>query len=94
MVINSEGINPIEDSFNKIRELKEVMDVHPTKKIILYASEGLNQEYIRKMCECKAPQGRTNEDRMGRVQSAKKSDSNKMLPMPGFRPYEGGLQWS
>lgn len=52
MVINSEGINPIEDSFNKIRELKEVMDVHPTKKIILYASEGLNQEYIRKMCEC------------------------------------------
>ncbi|KAK9701257.1 Zinc knuckle [Popillia japonica] len=49
--IDKAGINNMEDAYNILVELKNTMSVHPTNTLRIILSEGLNQDYIRKLCE-------------------------------------------
>ncbi|KAK9731789.1 hypothetical protein QE152_g13397 [Popillia japonica] len=49
--INKEGVNRMEDIYDIIKSLENIMQVHPTDKLKLLVAEGLNVGYVRKLCE-------------------------------------------
>lgn len=50
--IDKSGVNYMEEVHDLIKELKITMEVHPTNKVNIRLGEGLNLQYIRKLCEC------------------------------------------
>lgn len=49
--IDKKGVNVIEHTYNAVKELKSMMEIHPTKKLNIVLGEGLDVTYTRKVCE-------------------------------------------
>ncbi|KAK9718499.1 Endonuclease-reverse transcriptase [Popillia japonica] len=49
--IDVERINRVEDTYDMLKRLRLSMHIHPTNKIKVVLGEGLNNDYVRKMCE-------------------------------------------
>lgn len=49
--IDIEGVHDVQTIYNRIAELRENIQMHPTGNINLIISEGLNFSYVRKICE-------------------------------------------
>lgn len=49
--LDTGGVVCMEEIYSAIRELKDNIQVHPTNKLSLILGDGLNQAYVRKICE-------------------------------------------
>lgn len=78
--IDKEGLNNMEEAYNTFKALKDSMHVHPTKKLNLILSDGLNQDYIRKLSEYVFSNSEVNIILMNPSGIPKTLRNNKMRP--------------